>query len=186
MIRIQDCVFENKKHKVFLNEKVYQKSIKFRLHNGILISAASKVLSNSDSVDNTYFYSEHNILFSIETNRKDRTVFFNDLKRLNIFDNKYLFPLKEKITDVEQPVFLKSYEDGRKVFLNKNLPTKLSKLRIPPHHIALKHLYVPVGNHSMYLNEIVIDFKYTETGEYYITDIIKPRFVNFGLALLQN
>ncbi|MGF7534886.1 hypothetical protein AAGG74_14545 [Bacillus mexicanus] len=186
MIRIQDCMFENKKYKVLLSEKTYKTTLNSGLHNGVFLSAATKTLNNSNSSINTYFNSEHNILLTIEINRKDKEVIFVDLKRLNIFDTRYLFPLNEAITGINKPIFLKSYEDGRKIFLNEGLPSKLSKLRIQPHLIAMKNINVPAGNHSMYLNEIIIDFKYTEEGEYYIVDLLKPNFVNFGLALLQN
>ncbi|WP_140421579.1 hypothetical protein, partial [Bacillus cereus] len=184
MKQIQDFEFNNTKFEIYLTEETIKKSIEIGLHQGIFLGATTRLISRIRKKENTYYYAEQNILFRIRAEEPNKIIYL-DIKRLNVFERRAVNPAKDAINDISRPSFLKSYEDGRKVFLNEQLPLKMRNLGIPPHLISFKNTQVPYGKHSMYENGAIIDFYYQED-EFYITDIIKPDYVNFGLALVNN
>ncbi|MED2737779.1 hypothetical protein [Bacillus toyonensis] len=184
MKQIKDFEFNNTKFEIYLTEETITKSEEVGLHEGIFLGATTRLISRIKKQENTYFYAEQNVLFQINAEEPNKIVFL-DIKRLNVFDRKAVNPAKDPINKISRPSFFKSYENGRKVFLNEQLPLKMRNLGIPPHLISFRNTQVPDGNHSMYENGAIIDF-YHQDDEFYITDIIKPDYVNFGLAFVNN
>lgn len=183
MIRIQDYECNNRSYEIYLTKDTQKKAKELGFHNGVFLAAAARTINRLTKRYNTYYYAEHNILINIEAD--SNRLFFLDIKRLNIYDNKRVSHLKDPINDINQPGFFKSYEDGRKVYLNEGLPLKMKKMSIPPHLISLKNITVADGSYSMFENDVIIDFEFKDKN-YYITNVSKPDFVNFGLAVLMN
>lgn len=185
MIRIQDFVLNEQKYEIYLSKDTQTKAQEIGIHNGIILGAAARLINRLNKKYNTYYFAEQNVLFYVEAEEPNK-LFFLDIKRLNIFENKKVTSLKDPINEVEKPTFFKSYDDGRRVYLNGNLPLKMKKMSIPPHFISLKNIFVPEGHHSMFENGVIVDFYFSDEGKYFITNILKPDFVNFGLAVLKN
>ncbi|MFB8425043.1 hypothetical protein ACFC4S_23790 [Priestia megaterium] len=194
MIRIKDFSWNDVNYEVYLTEDTKRKAQEIGLHEGIFLGATARLVSRIEKQHSTYYYAEQNILFDVEIKQPNK-LYFLDMKRLNIFENKWISGLKDAINDIKEPEFFRSYPDGRKVYLNKCLLLELKKLSIPPHFISLANVFVPEGPHSMFYNDVVIDFDFVKVKtnkekkfeeHYYITNITKPDFVNFGLMVLKN
>lgn len=195
MIRIKDYEINNVYYEVYLTRDVERKALETGLHEGIFLGATARIVSRNNKKYVTYYYAEQNVLFDVEVEYPNK-VFFLDMKRLNMFEGSRINMMRDSINAISKPGFFRYYEEtGKEVFLNGELPLKLKKMGVPPHIISLKNINVPEGNYSMYYNGVVIDFVSKKEGriynkmsdeKYYITNVTKPDFVNFGLALLKN
>lgn len=184
MIRLRDFHWDNEKYEIYLTEDTSKKADEVGIHEGIFQGAATRLITHINKKINSFYYAEQNVLLYIEVEEPNKLIFL-DIKRLNIFENRKMTGLKDPIRELTRPTFFKSYEDGRKVFLNEDLPLKMKKMRIPAHYVSLKNVIVLEGSYSMFDNGLILDFYFTDD-QYYITNIIKPDFINFGLALLKN
>lgn len=169
-------------YKLYYDEETCQKALKENLHSGIFTAAAIRILNKAEKKQNTYYLRDLSIF--MDTTLDKGKILFTNLRKINVFENQCITTLDEPITPIKELHFLKSYDDGRRIYYNSELLVKMKKLGVAPHQIPFRDVKVGDGQYRMCENGLVIEFH--RQGDYVtMTNIDVPDIGSFGVAVIK-
>jgi hypothetical protein len=176
----------NDTYSISLEQKVAKDRIRFAVPKSLFITICRSI---SRSTENTisFFNLEHNALFYVRFDKPNVFV-FEHMKMLN-FDSSGVFrKIEIPVFEKKDPVYFKSYVSGEKIFIDRKISLLMKKLNVEPQEISFENIRLKNGFYSTFFpndNNLIIDF-FVENGDFYITEIIKPNLLKFGIFSFQN
>lgn len=168
-------------YELYYDEATQEKAMKENLHSGIFTAAAIRTLNKAVKKHNTYYLRDLSVFMDV-TLEKNKIIFSN-LRKINVFDNCCISKLDEAINPIKESHFLKSYDDGRRIYYNSELLSKMKTLEIGPHRIPFRDVKVNDGEYRMCENGLVIEF-HRQGEAITMTNIDIPDIGSFGVAVL--
>lgn len=168
-------------YELFCDETTHLKATKENLHSGIFMAAAIRTLNKSDKNHNTYYLRDLSVFMDVMIDNEK--IFFSNIRKINVFDNRRISSLDEPIKPITESHFLKSYDDGRKIYYNSELLSKMKELGVSQHQIPFKYVNVVDGEYRMCENGLVIEF-HRQGEAITMTNIDIPDIGSFGVSVI--
>lgn len=191
MVITQDYIklpVNNSAYRIFLAPSVAKERIRYAIPTSVFTTICRSIPQNDEEREVSFFNLEHNVLLYVAF-QKPNQFFFNEIKILNLESGGSFRTIDTpEEDDAFDPVFFKSYVDGRKVFLEKKMTSKIKKLSVDTRDLAFEDYKLKDGFYSTFLpnqSHLVVDF-HVYGGDIFVCNFIKPDFMKFGLFLYQN